>query len=955
MKLRIVFCCCLAALGGAAVRAAEDPRPGVAIGRGSGDGHVLLGELGCVACHEAGPAGARLLVRQAPRLGEVGDRITPEYLRAFLARPHEVKAGTPMPDLLHDLGAEKRAAAVEDLVHFLGSLGGPLERIRNVPPAAQLARGRALYHSVGCVACHPAFEQPPRHKVDPNAPAEEDDRKAPAAKTHAPIPLGNLALKTNPDALARFLVNPLHIRPSGRMPGLDLTSNEAFAIADYLLSGPAGKPPARAAESGGFKIDPVRKVRGRDLFASRGCASCHDTSAGKEPESLDLMIPGTTVTGIAPSNNSSPGSEGPRQAIDNNPKTKYLNFGKAGSGLHITLPGAPVVVTSLQLTSANDSPGRDPASYLLEGSTDGKTFQKIDGRIVPPFPGRARRQSFQFDNAEAYSVYKLTFPTLQGGVSADAMQIADIRLFAAPQPEPGVASTLKALPLLRLKPDAPGGCLDTRPAPGRPRFELSPAQRTALRSALAEVQKGGPALTPAQRIDRTMTALNCYACHARGGKGGPEAGDAAYFTYEVVVDLGDEGRLPPALNEVGAKLTPEGFEEALSGGPRYRTWMATRMPRFGRANVGQLLELFRSADAGKVPVHKPALVPSMVADGRRLVGKNALTCVSCHAWAGVRLPGAEGLDLVRATRRLRPEWFHALLLEPQRLRPRTRMPSSWPEGKSFFPRLQGGDVHKQIDSIWAYLSQGERGGPPDGIRVGKTDLLVPGEEPIVFRTFLDGVSAHAILVGFRQRTHVVFDANRVRMVQAWTGDFISPASAWEGRGGGYAKVPGSDIVRFPEGPPLAVLESQSAPWPADLPKVRLGTNRTPPGWRYSGYRLDEQGVPIFLYRAGPVAVEETPNSDYRDRSGCLIRRFRLTAEEKVENLYLRVATGKKIAEKDGVYLIDDKLSYRLEGSPLSRPIVREAGGQQELLVPVRFAPAVCGKGQEASIRLELTW
>jgi hypothetical protein len=192
-------------------------------------------------------------------------------------------------------------------------------------------------------------------------------------------------------------------------------------------------------------------------------------------------------------------------------------------------------------------------------------------------------------------------------------------------------------------------------------------------------------------------------------------------------------------------------------------------------------------------------------------------------------------------------------------------------------------------------------------------------------------------------------------VQAWTGDFISPTSAWEGRGGRYATIPGSDIVRFPEGPPLAILESQTAPWPADVPKARLGTNRTPPGWRYSGYRLDEQGVPTFLYRAGAVAVEETPSSDYRDRSGCLIRRFRLTAAEEVKNLYLRVAVGKRIVEKDGVWLIDDRLRYRVEAGPLSRPMVRESGGQQELLVPVRFAGTAGGKEQEANIRLELTW
>jgi hypothetical protein len=345
----------------------------------------------------------------------------------------------------------------------------------------------------------------------------------------------------------------------------------------------------------------------------------------------------------------------------------------------------------------------------------------------------------------------------------------------------------------------------------------------------------------------------------------------------------------------------------------------------------------------------------MVSDGRRLIGKSALTCVSCHAWGGYRAPGAEGLDLLQAYKLLQPAWFHALLVEPQRLRPRTRMPSSWPAGKSFYPNIQNGDMHRQIDAIWAYLGQGVKAGPPDGITTGKSPFLVPDREPIVFRTFLDGVSAHAILVGFTQRSHVVFDANRVRMVQAWAGDFISPAAAWEGRGGNYAKVPGSDVVSFPAGPPFAVLKSQSLPWPKDVPKAQMGTRRMPPGWRYRGYRFDDQRVPTFLYQAGSVSVEETPTSEARGTSGCLVRRFHLSAADAVKDLYLRVATGKTIEEKEGAFVIDGRLTYRLKIAPDAKPVIRTVAGQQELLVPVRFAAGPGGKGLQADIVLDLTW
>jgi cytochrome c2 len=931
--------------------AAEAPA-GIVAGWDSGNGRVLLGELGCTACHAAEPAAAaHLLHKQAPLLGDVGTRVSPQYLRSFLSDPAKLKPGTPMPDALHGLDARQRDETIDLLVHFLVSQGGPMKPAAPAADAKVTARGKALYHSVGCVACHAPFEPPPRHKVDPSAPPPDDEEKPSLRLSFGAVPLGNLALKTSQPALARFLANPLHSRPAGRMPSLGLNPDESQAIAAYLLSVPAAAPAAEKAPP--FTLDSDKAKAGEKRFASLGCASCHDTGTHQETEPLDLALLKATVTGVAVRDNRSPPQESPRHAVDNNPKTKYLNFGKAGSGLMIAIPAPPLVVTAVELVSANDSPDRDPASYLLEGSGDGKTFERISARAVPEFPERFRSQRFEFDNDRAYSTFRLTFPKLRNS-GADAMQIGEVRLFAAPKPRPGIASTLRALPLAKLNASAEAGCLGDKVGAGRPRFALAVSQRGALRTALAEVQKASKPLEPSQRVDLLMTALNCYACHSRGDKGGPDPKRAAYFTYEVVVDLGDEGRLPPALNEVGAKLTPIGFEEMLHTGVRYRTYMATRMPLFGRANVAQIPEWFAEADAGKVAAYKPTTSPRLVADGRKLVGKSALGCINCHAWNDHRMPGAEGLDLVRAPKRLRPEWFHAFMLEPQKLKPRTRMPAAWPDGKSPYPTMQGGDTHKQIDAIWAYLSQDGKGGAPAGLNLLPGKLLVPGDEPIVFRTFVDQVGALAILVGFRQRSHIAFDANRVRMVLAWSGDFISSDGAWEGRGGNYVKIPSKDIVKFPEGPPLAVLASNTDAWPADVPKPKtIGNRRTPEGWHYRGYRYDDRRVPTFLYDAGSVAVEETPEPDDRATAGAIIRRFRLSAEKEVEHLYLRVAAGKQIVEKDGVWVVDESVQYRISGQD-AKPYVRTIGTMKELLVPITFQP-VGNKGREAKVNVEVSW
>src|SRR5512138_89514 len=95
----------------------------------------------------------------------------------------------------------------------------------------------------------------------------------------------------------------------------------------------------------------------------------------------DITQPGDPI--VATSNNS-PGSEGVANAIDNAP-TKYLNFDRLNTGFTVTPRVGLSVVQCLTLTSANDAPDRDPASYLLSGSYDGTNFTDISAGSVPSF------------------------------------------------------------------------------------------------------------------------------------------------------------------------------------------------------------------------------------------------------------------------------------------------------------------------------------------------------------------------------------------------------------------------------------------------------------------------------------------------------------------------------------------------------------------------------------------
>ncbi|HEY7120114.1 MAG TPA: PEP-CTERM sorting domain-containing protein, partial [Tepidisphaeraceae bacterium] len=148
-----------------------------------------------------------------------------------------------------------------------------------------------------------------------------------------------------------------------------------------------------------------------------------------------------------------PATEGVEHAIDKGSNAKYLNFGGAGSGFQVTPAIGSTIVSSLVLTSANDAPERDPASYQLLGSNDGSTFVQIASGTVPAFPGRLTEQELTFANALPYTQYQVIFPTVADPTTNNSMQIGEVQLVGvAAVPEPTGVALLAlggALPLLR--------------------------------------------------------------------------------------------------------------------------------------------------------------------------------------------------------------------------------------------------------------------------------------------------------------------------------------------------------------------------------------------------------------------------------------------------------------------------------------------------------------------------
>lgn len=174
-------------------------------------------------------------------------------------------------------------------------------------------------------------------------------------------------------------------------------------------------------------------MRKTTLFYSLIALLVFAFGASLHAQLADITQPGDPI--VATSNNS-PGSEGVANAIDNQP-TKYLNFDRVNTGFTVTPRVGLSVVQCLTLTSANDAPDRDPATYVLSGSYDGSTFREISSGAVPSFGPTGTNRFFKvvitFDNDTPYLSYRLIFPTTAGN-STCCMQVAEVELlgFLAP-------------------------------------------------------------------------------------------------------------------------------------------------------------------------------------------------------------------------------------------------------------------------------------------------------------------------------------------------------------------------------------------------------------------------------------------------------------------------------------------------------------------------------------------
>jgi mono/diheme cytochrome c family protein len=838
-------------------------------------GRLLLGELNCVTCHKPDAAAAEhLSIKKAPLLAEAGSRLNFDWVRAFIADPQKLKPGATMPQ------PQITPAEIDALSHFLMSL----KRIKPLETwGGPAAKAKELFNRIGCVACHNPLDGP---------------------AIAGSVPLPDLRAKfSNAASLAHFVFDPLSIRPSGRMPKMNLTQGEAMALATYFV----GLPPREAENpedavpgmtydvyEGGFS-----KMPDFDALkaAASGVTDKFDVRLAKREENYAIRFRGYL--------------EVPADAV-----YSFSTHSDDGSVLRI---GTTVVVNNDGIHGGQEQSGsialkagRHAFSVgFFQGGGGAELRVSVEGPRIP------KREI----PVQALSHPKSGAPLIREPAAAEARFTPDPALVEKGRElftvkrcatcHEGVPGTkpLEFKPLAQVKSE--GGCLSGKPA----NFSLSPEQSQAMSAAMKEL----PSMqkpSPAQRVQRTMISLNCTACHERDRRGGPAPERNALFVTSGD-DMGDEGRIAPHLTGVGAKLRREWLQNVLNTGAKVRPYMVTRMPAFGAANLGSLADDFEKAD-GAAALQASSRDADLVKAGRQLTGTKGMSCVTCHTFQNHKSLGIQGMDLVHMGQRLRRDWFGKYLLDPPSLRPGTRMPTYWPEGRSVRKDILEGDTERQIEALWQYLAEGGKAQIPHGL--GPQPIpLIPVDETIIYRNFIQGAGPRAIAVGYPEKVHLAFDAQQMRLALLWHGDFMDASKHWVDRGSGNQSPAGEDLLSMTDGAPFAVLADEKAPWPKPTGHEA--------GYQFGGYELDKKRRPTFSYSFGKVELRDFFEAVEGKPAGSFKRTLTVESKEPPANLWFRAAVSKKIETKDGVHALDNGLKLKVDAPGVT---VRAT----ELLVPV---------------------
>lgn len=234
-------------------------------------GRSLLARAGCRGCHTI--PGSEVWTSEAPDLDGLSQKTSPEWLKAWLRSPRDLRPATWMPAFRLDV------EEIDDLAAFLWSLpaaAGTTLEPEVEAPQGDSERGRTLFGQSRCVSCHTIEGRG-------NGSAPE---------------LSGIGSKVNRRWLMAFLRNPKAFQPQTRMSRYDFTEQDLLDLSQYMMEELVDP----SALSGGAPFRPAEKsVRaGERVYKKYGCGGCHRIAGRGDlaPIGPDLAGVGDKAVGL---------------------------------------------------------------------------------------------------------------------------------------------------------------------------------------------------------------------------------------------------------------------------------------------------------------------------------------------------------------------------------------------------------------------------------------------------------------------------------------------------------------------------------------------------------------------------------------------------------------------------------------------------------------------------------
>ncbi|MBI2892978.1 MAG: c-type cytochrome [Deltaproteobacteria bacterium] len=531
--------------------------------------------------------------------------------------------------------------------------------------APTLTEGRFLFRKLNCTGCHILDGFPGSRNAGPG--------------------LDAVASKVSADFLYTWMRYPRLFRAGTRMPNmwplpLDPETKEPVAraspvyrewerererdvtaIAGYLIAKSRPIVPV-----GYGNVEGAAAEAGKDLFETLGCQGCHTTAQDEErpgPFATRERDVAPNLSNIGLKTNAdwltfwieNPGRYWPGTKMPNLRLTRpeaasiaqYLMTLRAGRPLE----RAPAVLRSAEIPQNLVEQGKAlVAKYGCYGCHQIEGFEAAPP-IAPELNGHARKDVTTLDFGyavpdhreqtwETFVAWKLDSPRIYGRDRIE-LRMGDFDL--SPH-------EIRAL-LVFLK-----GTQEDRVAPP---YDPQLSER------------GGAILEGRQIVED----YNCRGCHLIEGRGA----DIRTFFAQTPEAL---ALAPPALRAEGFRVQPEWLYSFLRQPYSIRPWIKVRMPTFNFTNeqATAVARYFAALDGQEFPYQRRPLepmAPERWDQANRLFAQ--LQCQSCHILTDEVPAGQDPAQLApnlqRAPERLRADWMHRWLENPEALQPNTRMPS----------------------------------------------------------------------------------------------------------------------------------------------------------------------------------------------------------------------------------------------------------------------------------------